>query len=98
MLLGEYDIKETRKTPPTAPTTTENYFDSHDRLIPVAEIELGGTWQLGPCVNLSAGYLFQAWWDLGQFEQIQGNVFLNPIDDSNILSFDGLFARLEICF
>lgn len=98
LLLGEYDIKETRKTPPTAPTTTENYFDSHDRLIPVAEIELGGTWQLGPCVNLSAGYLFQAWWDLGQFEQIQGNVFLNPIDDSNILSFDGLFARLEICF
>lgn len=98
LLLGEYDSKETRKTPATNPTTIENYFDSHDRLIPVAEIELGGTWQLGPCVNLSAGYLFQAWWDLGQFEQIQGNVFLNPIDDSNILSFDGLFARLEICF
>jgi len=100
LLLGQYDIKETRFTPGTETTSelTENYFDNHDRVIPVAEIELGGTWQLGPCVSLSAGYLFQAWWDLGQFEQIQGNIFLNPIDDSNILSFDGLFARLEICF
>ena len=67
-------------------------------MIPVAEIELGGTWQWSQCVSFSAGYLFQAWWDLGQFEQIQGNVFLNPIDDSNIMALDGLFARVEVSF
>jgi hypothetical protein len=98
LLLGEYNIDETRRTPTTAPTLTEHYFDSHDRIIPVAEIELGGSWQVTQRLNLSAGYLFQAWWDLGAFEQIQGNVFLNPIDDSNIMAFDGLFARLEYCF
>ncbi len=98
LLLGEYNIRETRLTPGGIPELTENYFDSHDRIIPVAEIELGGSWQMTSRLNLSAGYLFQAWWDLGAFEQIEGNVFLNPIDDSNIMAFDGLFARLEFTF
>jgi len=98
LLLGEYDLKESRFTPSVAPALTENYFDSHARVIPVAEIELGGNYQLSQHISASAGYLFQAWWDLGAFEQIPGNVFLNPIDDSNIMSFDGLFARIEVNF
>ncbi len=98
LLLGEFDINETRHTPGTTPELIEHYFDSHNRIIPVAEIELGGSWQMADRINMSAGYLFQAWWDLGAFEQIQGNVFLNPIDDANIMAFDGLFARVEITF
>ena len=98
LLLGEYDLKETRFDPTSVPGTTDNYFDSHARVIPVAEIELGGTYQVSQRISASVGYLFQAWWDLGAFEQIPGNVFLNPIDDSNIMSFDGLFARVEVCF
>ncbi len=98
LLLGEYDLKETRFDPTLVPGTTDNYFDSHARVIPVAEIELGGTYQVSQRISASVGYLFQAWWDLGAFEQIPGNVFLNPIDDSNIMSFDGLFARVEVCF
>src|SRR5207248_10308258 len=60
LLIGEYDLKETRITPPATPgdaTLTENYFDSHSRIIPVAEIELGGTWQWSDRVSLSCGYL-----------------------------------------
>jgi hypothetical protein len=98
LLLGDYDLKESRFTPSVTPVLTENYFDSHARVIPVAEIELGGTYQISQRITASAGYLFQAWWDLGAFEQIPGNVFLNPIDDSNIMSFDGLFARIEVTF
>ncbi len=98
LLLGEFNIDETRLTPGASPTLIEHYFDSHNRLIPMSEIELGGSWQIANRATLSAGYLFQAWWDLGAFEQIEGNVFLNPIDDSNIMAFDGLFARLEFCF
>ena len=98
LLLGEYDLKETRFNPTLVPGTTDNYFDSHARVIPVAEIELGGTYQVSQRISASVGYLFQAWWDLGAFEQIPGNVFLNPTDDSNIMSFDGLFARVEVCF
>ncbi|HEY2883320.1 MAG TPA: Lpg1974 family pore-forming outer membrane protein [Pirellulales bacterium] len=98
LLLGEYDLKQTRKTPPSDPSVTENYFDTHDRMIPEIDIELGGTFQWSQHVSFSAGYMFQAWVDLGAFEQIEGNIFLNPIDDANIMAFDGLVAKMEITF
>lgn len=98
LLLGGWDLGETRQTPANNPTVTENYFDSHTRLIPVGEIELGGNYQISRSMSIGAGYMFQAWWDLGAFEQIQGNVFLSPVDDSNIMGLDGLFARFELCF
>jgi Legionella pneumophila major outer membrane protein precursor len=99
LLLGQNDINETRFTPGNdSPNLTERYVDSHDRIIPVAEIELGGNWDVTCNTTLSLGYMFQAWWDLGAFEQVQGNIFQNPIDDANIMSFDGLFARLEYRF
>jgi hypothetical protein len=98
LLLGGWDLGETSKTPAINPGVTNNYFDSHTRMIPVAEIELGGNYQLNRCTSIGAGYMFQAWWDLGAFEQIQGNVFSSPIDDANIMGLDGLFARFEICF
>lgn len=97
LLLGQYDIDMTRFTPGVV-DLTERYLDSHARIIPVGEIELGGNYQLTQRVNLGLGYLFQSWWDLGAFEQIQGNVFRGPVDDGNIMSFDGFFARLEVCF
>ncbi len=75
----------------------QSYHDSHDRVIPMTEIELGGNWQINCRWNLSAGYDWQAWWDLGVFEQ-GANTFQEPIDTSNILSLDGFFLRLEYCF
>jgi hypothetical protein len=66
-------------------------------MIPVTDIEVGGTWQLAPFTYISAGYFFQCWWDLGQGEQISGTNF-GPLDTANILGFDGLFIRGEMLF
>lgn len=99
LLLGENTL--TQKLIVTSsdisPETTETLTDSHDRIIPVAEIELGGDWQMSNCLRLSAGYLFQAWWDLGEFEQISVTDFQTQ-SNANIMGFDGLFARVEYCF
>jgi hypothetical protein len=70
-----------------------------DRIIPVTEIELGGTAHLGARASVSAGYFWAAWHDLGMrdtyaFPQFQ----LSHYDDANILGFDGFFARAEVTF
>ncbi len=96
LLLGQYDIEEVRFTPGET-ATRETYLDSHDRIIPEVDIDLGASWQMTCHLNLSAGYEWQAWWDLGPFEQ-GANIFAEPIDTSNILSLDGLFVRLEYTF
>jgi Legionella pneumophila major outer membrane protein precursor len=76
-------------------------------VVPVLESELGGSWQPSDRWRLSAGWLVQAWFDLGVsggtfsgqnlpavgFPPIQ-NVF-GGADDSNIMAFDGLFLRAE---
>jgi hypothetical protein len=99
LMLGEVDLKQTLivTSSDISPTTTETQTDSHDRIIPEADIEIGGDWQITNCLRLSAGYLFQAWWDLGEFEQISNTDFVH-IDSSNIMGFDGLFARFEYDF
>ena len=99
LLLGEYDSEQTVlvTTPNTAITRLVN---NHDRIIPMADIEIGGDWQMTCRLKLSAGYLFQAWWDLGEFEHVDvnGAGFIQPEANSNILGFDGLFARIEYSF
>ncbi len=99
LILGQFDIDEStlNSSSQTGSFTNQSYTDSHDRVIPVAEIELGGTWQINCRWNFSAGYDWQGWWDLGMFEQ-GANTFQEPIDTSNILSLDGFFARLEYSF
>lgn len=71
-------------------------------VIPVTEIEAGGTVALTKSMNLSAGYLFSAWHDLGHraeynFAATTGGQ-LNSFDDANILAFDGWFLRAEGAF
>lgn len=99
LILGQFDIDERASNSQSSSGTFvhQSYHDSHDRVIPMTEIELGGNWQINCRWNLSAGYTWQAWWDLGAFEQ-GANTFQEPIDTSNILGLDGLFARLEYCF
>jgi hypothetical protein len=76
-------------------------------VVPVLESELGASWEPTPCWRLSAGWLVQAWFDLGVsggtfsgqnlpavgFPPIQ-NVF-GGADDSSIMAFDGIFFRAE---
>jgi hypothetical protein len=71
------------------------------------ESELGVTWAPESCFTISAGWMFQAWMNLGT----SGGTFngqnlpIGPVnnafggaDDADIMSFDGLFVRAEVNF
>jgi hypothetical protein len=60
--------------------------------VPVLEAELGAAWQPTPTLTFSAGWLVQAWWDLGVSGGNNGGKFIE-VDAANIMSFDGLFVR-----
>ena len=66
-------------------------------MIPVLDIEVGGSFQVTPRFFVSAGWFFQCWWDLGFGETIDGTNF-GPLDTSNIMAWDGLFVRGEFLF
>lgn len=75
---------------------------SGTQVVPVTELEAGGTVALTECLSLSGGYLFSAWHDLGHraeynFGTTTGGQVLN-FDDANILAFDGWFLRAEAAF
>jgi hypothetical protein len=98
LLLGDYDTVRTKTVGVVgAGTTTSIQTDSYRRIIPVTEIEVGISRQLGQKTLLTAGYFFQAWWDLGMFEGMEGTNF-GQEDDANIMAFDGLMVRLERTF
>jgi major outer membrane protein len=77
-------------------------------VVPVLESELGASWQPSDRWQLSAGWLVQAWFDLGvsggtfsgaNLPAATGGVFppiqnvFGGADDSSIMAFDGLFFR-----
>jgi hypothetical protein len=66
-------------------------------MVPVTDIEFGASWQCSCYAIFSIGWYFQAWWDLGQAENVENTNF-GPLDSANILSFDGLFLRGELMF
>ncbi|MGD9722410.1 MAG: Lpg1974 family pore-forming outer membrane protein [Pirellulales bacterium] len=99
LLIGDYTLNRVLTTPGPSPTTPTNIFamqDSVCRMIPVTDLEVGGTWQIAPYAFFSAGWFWQCWWDLGQGEVIGDSD--SPLDSSNILGFDGLFLRGELLF
>ena len=99
LMLGNYRINQNSSIlgADTAATTVFTQLASIGRLVPSADIEVGGSWQIAPYTLISAGWFFQCFWDLGQTETISGTAF-PPIDTSNILGFDGLFIRGEMLF
>jgi hypothetical protein len=99
LLIGDFNQSRTRTVPgeDTTPTVITNQFNSFSRLIPVTDIELGGTWQMAPFTYVSVGWFWQCWWDLGQGENISGTNF-GALDSANILGFSGLFVRGEMLF
>ncbi|MEX2140910.1 MAG: Lpg1974 family pore-forming outer membrane protein [Pirellulales bacterium] len=90
LLLGDREVAHSR----TGGLATNLQVQDLIRTVPVSEIEVGLSRQIGCRTLLSAGYQFQAWWELSHFESIEGLCPSCPAD-SNILSFDGLFVRLE---
>jgi len=59
---------------------------------------VGGRWQPTYWMELSAGYFFQAWWDLGMTESSVDLGFPVFRDDANIMAWDGFFLRGEMKF
>jgi len=99
LLIGDYRMSRVKTTPGSAnfPTEVTSQYDQYSRMIPVTDIEIGGSWQVAPFTFVSVGYFFQCWWDLGWSETVIGTNF-GPLDTSNIMGFDGLFVRGEMLF
>jgi len=92
LLIGHYELVS---------RTLEFDIDDFDtsllvrkRTVPVTEIELGASVNIRGRTTISAGYLFHSWHDIGIPQQVAGK----PLDDANILSFDGLFMRGELSY
>jgi len=94
LILGHYEFQSRQLEFDTDDTDT-NQFGTK-RMIPVTEMEVGLALNIRRRTTVTAGYLFQTWHDLGIPSEIAGQ-FL-PVDDANILSFDGLFIRGELTY
>ena len=99
LLLGDLDI--------VAESLDGNRFSTHrfsnTQIIPVTEIEAGGTVMLTCNLTVSAGYMLAAYHDLGYrveypFDTTPTGAQLDNFDDANILGWDGFFLRAEATF
>jgi hypothetical protein len=95
LLVGQYQEQFSQTT--TVPPFRAGQTTSVIRTIPVAEVEAGGSWRPYPWLNLTTGWLFQAWFDMGTSGGTFGG-FYTVTQNSNIMSFEGLFARAEVTF
>ncbi len=93
LLLGNVDIVGIQTNNTNSPTQRF----SNTRIIPVIDMEVGANVQVTSNMNVSAGYLFSAWHDLGVSEEYDFGL-PSTYDDANILGFDGFFLRSEISF
>lgn len=103
LLVGDMDIAtltDGDTTDTAGPTLSHQ--NTGRRVIPVTEIEAGGTAHIGNHISLSAGYFIAAWHDLGMRDTYDfGGTLssqLSHYDDANILGFDGFFARAEVAY
>ena len=99
LLLGDH----TTITDSVVGTALSRHEISCTHIITVTEIEVGGSVCVTRNIQLSGGYFFSAWHDLGYrveypFSTQPTGVQLEAFDDANILGFDGFFARAEVAF
>jgi hypothetical protein len=102
LLLGQFHGSRTQNIPgdTLTPTSITTANDNTSRVIPVTDIEVGGSYQLYPQFFVSAGYFVQCWWDLGYGETIGTGAVTSfgALDTSNIMAWTGLFVRAEMFF
>jgi hypothetical protein len=80
---------------PRAYCTSDNTDEI--RVLPVAEAEVGAGWSPFPWLNVSTGWMFQAWFDLGGSGGTFGG-FYTVTENSNIMAFEGFFLRAQVTF
>ena len=105
LLVGQYDVSTQMRVPGVMSGGQEA---DRTRMVPVAEAELGGEFRATDYLTFSAGWLFQGWWNIGAsggtFDlentplAATGDAAFVGTDDSDIMSFDGLFLRAELEF
>lgn len=103
LLVGDMDIQTaTTDNLGGIPQTAISHRNSGRRVIPVTEIEAGGSLDLTSNVRMTAGYFISAWHDLGMRDEYNfvniPQLQLSHYDDANILGFDGFFARVDVAF
>ncbi|WP_425399388.1 hypothetical protein [Aeoliella sp.] len=98
LLIGEYDsVLNSVDYSGTVPVDAGTQSISCRHLIPVTEIEAGGTVFVTCNTSVSGGYFFSAWHDLG-FRDEYNFLLQSSYDDANIMGFDGFFLRMETSF
>lgn len=100
LLIGDYTMHRKLTaipTTPTGPAIVNLQDDSLTRMVPMAEIEVGASYQVCERLFFTAGWLFQAWFDVASSQTINGSNF-GPLDTANIMSFDGLSLRAEYIY
>lgn len=99
ILVGQYDV-ELQKVSGTGPIATSIQDWNYRRAVPMMDLEVGFSRQIGAKTMLTAGYFMQVWWDVSTVNTIAdfGNLANPNIDDSNIMAFDGFMVRLERTF
>ena len=94
LLLGDVDYY-------AVGTAFSRHEISTTQVIPVTELEAGGTVYLTNHISASAGYLLSAWHDLGHraiYDLGATGVQLEGMDDANMMMLDGFFARVEAAY
>ena len=95
LLVGQYEstqVSQDLSGTVAGPVVTQRIGCRH--VIPVTEIEAGGTVFVTCNTSISGGYFISAWHDLGFRDEYEFNL-QNSYDDANIMAFDGFFLRLE---
>lgn len=96
LLVGQYEVDFNNRTT-IAPAFVVNQNENVVRTLPVMEGEIAAQWHPMDQFTVSAGWLFQAWFDLGASGGQFGG-FFSGADDANIMSFDGAFVKIEATF
>jgi len=96
LLVGEYSTEQQRASAAT-PNQITGQSISCRHIIPVTEIEAGGTVFVTCNTSLSGGYFMSAWHDLGFRDEYDFGL-QTTYDDANIMGFDGFFVRMETAF
>lgn len=101
LLLGQFDVEQ-RMTTIAAPASVGRQSYNYTRVVPVIDLEVGLSRQLGKKTLVTAGYFMQVWIDASTVNNINqpGVGGLSPanMDDANMTMFDGFMLRVERTF
>jgi hypothetical protein len=77
-----------------------DYEQNLDRLVPVLDIEVGLAYDLCCNTTLKFGYIYSIWWNVVTTPSFAEDVINGDItgNSGDTLTFDGIFARVEINF